>query len=90
MQWSGKRRVWMGLLVALAVVAIGWGGLLLEVLGSGGPAPVLPAVLVTGVLVALTVGLVVALDRCRSMRDVVVVYVIYALTVLGGGVLCAP
>ena len=90
MIWSSNRRVWLGLIVALAVVAIGWGGLLLEVLGSGGPAPVLPAVMVTGALVALTVGLVVGLSRCRSTRDVVLVYAIYALAVLGGGALCAP
>ncbi|HET7565489.1 MAG TPA: hypothetical protein VFJ96_10875 [Gemmatimonadaceae bacterium] len=90
MKRSRNSRTWLQLAGALGLVALGWGGVLVEVLGTSEPTRVLPVVMVTGALVALTAGLVVALSRCRNTRDVVVTYVLYALAVLGGAALCTP
>ena len=90
MKRSRNSRIWLRLAGALGLVALGWGGVLVEVLGTSEPTPLLPVVLVTGSLVALTAGLVVALARCRSTRDVVLTYLLYAVAVLGGAALCTP
>lgn len=87
---SNSRRMWLQVVAALAVVTLGWGGILVEVLGTTEPTPLLPVVMVTGALVALTAGLVVVVTRSTSTREVILAYVLYVLAVLGGAALCTP